>query len=236
MSTVTGWTGREVKALRQARRMSVRAFAEHLGVSDRMVSKWEAGADRIRPRQGNQRALDASLVSADAAVRARFEELTGEAVVPVATLRLAPGAQLVLRHPVDGGLMTLVDDGPCEVVSGGRVWLPGYFVDIHPVTRSGFGQFAETTGVPVSTMDGDALVRVSWLDAQTYCVWAGKSLPTPIQLQRAAAGVEGVVIADVAAEWCMLNQRAVRTGVAPRGPAYFRGVVMACEMFAMLAS
>ena len=42
MSTVLQWTGREVRALREARRMSVREFAAHLGVSDRMVSKWEA--------------------------------------------------------------------------------------------------------------------------------------------------------------------------------------------------
>ncbi|MGH3433573.1 MAG: hypothetical protein ACRDQB_12135 [Thermocrispum sp.] len=30
--------------------MSVREFAQHLGVSDRMVSKWEAAGGQIRPR------------------------------------------------------------------------------------------------------------------------------------------------------------------------------------------
>jgi DNA-binding transcriptional regulator YiaG len=48
------WTGREVRALREARRMSVREFAAHLGVSDRMVSKWEAGGPGLRPRPVNQ--------------------------------------------------------------------------------------------------------------------------------------------------------------------------------------
>jgi DNA-binding transcriptional regulator YiaG len=42
VATVPLWSGREVRALREARRMSVREFAAHLGVSDRMVSKWEA--------------------------------------------------------------------------------------------------------------------------------------------------------------------------------------------------
>ena len=42
MVAVTQWSGREAKALRLARRMSVSAFAAHLGVSDRMVAKWEA--------------------------------------------------------------------------------------------------------------------------------------------------------------------------------------------------
>jgi transcriptional regulator with XRE-family HTH domain len=39
MSTFPQWTGREVRALREARRTSVREIAAHLGVSDRMVSK-----------------------------------------------------------------------------------------------------------------------------------------------------------------------------------------------------
>ena len=66
MSTVPYWSGREVRALREARRMSVREFAAHLGISDRMVSKWEAGGETIRPRPLNQAALDTSLSMASA--------------------------------------------------------------------------------------------------------------------------------------------------------------------------
>ena len=42
VSMVPVWTGQEVRILREASRMSVRAFAAHLGVSGRMVSKWGA--------------------------------------------------------------------------------------------------------------------------------------------------------------------------------------------------
>lgn len=73
---VLEWTGAEVRALRRARRMSIRDFAEHLGVSDRMVSKWEAGGERIQPRPVNQAALDESLRRADAPQRERFAVLT----------------------------------------------------------------------------------------------------------------------------------------------------------------
>ena len=66
------WTGHEVRMLREARRMSVREFAAHLGVSDRMVSKWEAGGRNIRPRPINQQALDTSLRQADPDARERF--------------------------------------------------------------------------------------------------------------------------------------------------------------------
>jgi hypothetical protein len=55
--------------------MSVREFARHLGVSDRMVSKWEAGGEAIRPRPVNQAALDTSLALASAEIKSRFAHL-----------------------------------------------------------------------------------------------------------------------------------------------------------------
>jgi hypothetical protein len=75
-ATVQRWSGKEVRALREARRMSIREFAKHLGVSDRMVSKWEAGADHIHPRPINQEALDTSLARCSDDVQARFAALS----------------------------------------------------------------------------------------------------------------------------------------------------------------
>jgi transcriptional regulator with XRE-family HTH domain len=72
VKTVQYWTGREVRCLRQAHRMSIREFAEHLGVSDRMVSKWEAAGEQIRPRPVNQAALDTVLARSAPDVRDRF--------------------------------------------------------------------------------------------------------------------------------------------------------------------
>lgn len=66
------WTGSEIRMLREALRMSVREFGAHLGVSDRMVSKWEAGGSRIVPRPINQAALDTCLARASPEVQARF--------------------------------------------------------------------------------------------------------------------------------------------------------------------
>jgi transcriptional regulator with XRE-family HTH domain len=66
------WTGVEVRALRQAMRLGVRDFAAYLGVSDRMVSKWEAGGAGLAPRQVNQAALDTCLARVSDDVRARF--------------------------------------------------------------------------------------------------------------------------------------------------------------------
>jgi len=80
--TVERWTGREVRALREARRMSLREFGEHLGVSDRMVSKWEAGAARISPRPVNQEALDTSLAKCSDEVQTRFALLLRQVATP----------------------------------------------------------------------------------------------------------------------------------------------------------
>ncbi len=77
MGTVQHWTGREAKALRTALRMSVRSFAAYLGVSDRTVSKWEAGGNRIAPLQDSQALLDTAYVQADADVRSRFHTALG---------------------------------------------------------------------------------------------------------------------------------------------------------------
>src|SRR5215831_10153237 len=73
MRPVEHWTGAEVRVLRHARRMSVRQFARHLGVSDRMISKWESGGARIRPRPVNQFALDESLRRCTPFERNRFD-------------------------------------------------------------------------------------------------------------------------------------------------------------------
>ena len=75
MTTIRKWTGREAGMLRAALRMSVRGFADHLGVAPRTVSKWhELGEDTV-PHPDTQAILDTALARADSAARARFESL-----------------------------------------------------------------------------------------------------------------------------------------------------------------
>ncbi|SCE65787.1 helix-turn-helix domain-containing protein [Micromonospora saelicesensis] len=76
MPTVQAWTGRETRALRQALRMSIRDFAENLGVSERTVSKWEAGRDAVQPRPEMQAALDTVLSRAGDGAGDRFVAAT----------------------------------------------------------------------------------------------------------------------------------------------------------------
>ncbi|MBI1759068.1 MAG: helix-turn-helix transcriptional regulator [Actinobacteria bacterium] len=74
MTTVDRWSGRDTRLLRHALRLTVRDFAEDLGVSPRTVSKWEAGGATLQPRPELQRALDTMLARASDEERTRFTE------------------------------------------------------------------------------------------------------------------------------------------------------------------
>lgn len=84
MATVHQWTGLEARALRLALRLSVRGFADHLGVAVRTVSKWEKLLTDTEPRPDTQAILDTALGRADAAVHLRFKTLLSEAGRPAA--------------------------------------------------------------------------------------------------------------------------------------------------------
>lgn len=86
MISVQRWSGREAALLRQALRMSLREFAAYLGVSDRAVSKWEAGGASLIPRKETQAILDTALERSSEEARARFAEAIGQRAFPTAVL------------------------------------------------------------------------------------------------------------------------------------------------------
>ena len=63
-------------------RLSVRAFAEHLGVAVRTVSKWEQLGAATRPHPDTQAILDTALDRASEPARIRFQALLAQAPVP----------------------------------------------------------------------------------------------------------------------------------------------------------
>lgn len=100
-TSVPNWTGREIRALRTARRMSVRMFASYLGVSDRMVSKWESAQTTISPRPFNQRLLDVALEHASPTERSRFVQLLAQRQSPQAfVVRPRPAPPRIQKEPI----------------------------------------------------------------------------------------------------------------------------------------
>ena len=72
VATIRKWTGRESRALREAMRLSIRDFADQLGVTARSISKWEAGGPHFVQRPESQEILDTKLRQVSDEVRARL--------------------------------------------------------------------------------------------------------------------------------------------------------------------
>ncbi|GAA2522579.1 orotidine 5'-phosphate decarboxylase / HUMPS family protein [Pilimelia columellifera] len=84
MTAVVKWSGLEARLLRQARRMSVREFASHLGVNDAAVSNWERRGVQARLRYQTQQILDVDLSRAAKEIQARFGAALEAASQPAA--------------------------------------------------------------------------------------------------------------------------------------------------------
>lgn len=229
--------------------MSVREFAAHLGVSDRMVSKWEAGGEAIRPRPLNQAALDTSLALASADVKSRFTHIAvGHDARAPHQRQLVPtdwpeGPCHIVRHPLDGKLMTMVDSGPYHPTPAREpVWLQSYYIDLYPTTNADYARFLKATGhqPPPDLADrldqiaGTSVVEVGFEDACAYAHWAAKSIPTTDEWDRAARGIEGMIVIDLW-EWCRTESGPSRRGRKGAAGGGFRCTSPASELLSLLA-
>ena len=118
---------------------------------------------------------------------------------------LPPLAPLV-RNAQEGSVMVLVSAGEFEMGDGRdqncpqhRVYLDAYYIGVYAVTNRQYAEFIRQTGhrPPGNELwSGNdyadhPVVYVSWEDAAAYCKWAGGSLPTEGQWEKAARGPGG---------------------------------------------
>jgi DNA-binding transcriptional regulator YiaG len=100
------WTGVEVRALRRAYRMTVRGFAERLGIGVRTVAGWEAKRDHAHLRPESHEMLDTFLRQAPQEVQQRFTALLTDtdSPAPAAAGLPVPAQSPFTWQPEDGGM------------------------------------------------------------------------------------------------------------------------------------
>jgi formylglycine-generating enzyme required for sulfatase activity len=125
--------------------------------------------------------------------------------------------QWLTENATDGSLLLLVPGG--KFLAGEEkfvVELPAYYLALHPVTNAQYARFLSQRrpGDPdlqkwidltsycyvrksgngfeaYGGKDDHPVGQVSWYGAQAYCQWAGLRLPSELEWEKAARGVDG---------------------------------------------
>jgi len=126
-------------------------------------------------------------------------------------------ADWLIENAKEGSLLVLIPAG--EFLAGNdkiKISLPAYYLALHPVTNAQYARFLSLARPKAADLakwiyfsehcfvrksasgyeasrgkENHPVVNVSWFGARAYCQWANLRLPTEVEWEKGARGVDG---------------------------------------------